>query len=48
MTKNKEGTDHGRPSKRPLVRHPKKFLLDILVELEKIVNLPVLAVGYFD
>jgi hypothetical protein len=39
MIKNKDETDQGRPNNRPLVRDQKRFLLDIMVELQKIVAL---------
>ena len=46
MTKNKDETDQGRPNSRPLVRDQKRFLLDIMVEPQEIVDLPDLYVGY--
>ncbi|MCX5878571.1 MAG: hypothetical protein NTY44_05620 [Deltaproteobacteria bacterium] len=39
MIKNKDETDQGMPNNRPLVRDQKRFLPDIMVELQKIVTL---------
>jgi len=40
--KNKVGTHQGRPNSTPLVRDQNRYLLDIMVLPQTIVDLPVL------